>query len=653
MSNQDLIQPQHNNEDTTSESIELKSISPLLGDVDISDYQDDINSLLKNPQTKAALIKELQENQPIDNTKIVLLDKILQKIEKLNISYSNDQYQNKKQIVQTINDKVIEKKIEVWGIKTEVWGIKTEVWGIKTEVWEMKIEKTNLLKKAQEESEKAFKSISEKLPAGGIKDTISSQIDSQMQGINSGNIPADTQKFLDSIGANNTEAIQSPEIQSVIRTHISTRVYLSNSDAIQRENPSLVNEINTIRTNAPTLGVDTSATPPNIKNILQDIPRSDRNNIISNVNSFTRWEPDTIITRSGDILSWKNREWSQYEIDMAVRPPKLTKSKNGLSVSGSRVDENPESKKLQSEIDNSRFGVKKIGSDISSDLTRIGINQEKFDINQYTPTQLRTLFSGMDLLSDIDNIKKATTPESQKALQETLKTKKEWDIWYLNKVAISYMETILADRIFLWEMWWSWESINSKDLINKLDTLQGLNSSGKIESFAKAKEQLQKNEKELNTITSPGASEFDETAEKTLSDLAILGYNELGQENLDKLIRWLSERDNNRWIWESGSIDMANKITRDAQFADLKWVANQLKQDRRNNPNTKDGNSFWNVFQDIANGIKGNESFRNLWNHPRWIAMWLKKQWSQENTDKLPSNKTESPSPTATPTENK
>lgn len=110
---------------------------------------------------------------------------------------------------------------------------------------------------------------------------------------------------------------------------------------------------------------------------------------------------------------------------MAVRPPKLTKSKNGLSVSGSRVDENPESKKLQSEIDNSRFGVKKIGSDISSDLTRIGINQEKFDINQYTPTQLRTLFSGMDLLSDIDNIKKATTPESQKALQETLKTKKE------------------------------------------------------------------------------------------------------------------------------------------------------------------------------------------------------------------------------------
>lgn len=37
------------------------------------------------------------------------------------------------------------------------------------------------------------------------------------------------------------------------------------------------------------------------------------------------------------------------------------------------------------------------------------------------------------------------------------------------------------------------------------------------------------------------------------------------------------------------------------------------------------------TWQDIRNGISGNEGFRNIWNNPEKLKDWIKKQSPQES----------------------
>lgn len=109
---------------------------------------------------------------------------------------------------------------------------------------------------------------------------------------------------------------------------------------------------------------------------------------------------------------------------------------------------------------------------------------------------------------------------------------------------------------------------------------------------------------------------FDVNAGEALKRLTNSGYDELEQDNLEALMRALSVRDGKTGIWKNPEIDMNDKYNREKQLKDLEQVAKRFQEDRGNNPKTQDENSFRNIFQDIKNGIKGNEAFRHVWNSP-------------------------------------
>ena len=107
---------------------------------------------------------------------------------------------------------------------------------------------------------------------------------------------------------------------------------------------------------------------------------------------------------------------------MAVRPPKLTKSVNGLSISRTEQEENPEVAEIQGDITTSKKKIKKSGTTIQENLTSSGIYE--FQIESYTPTEIRELFSGIDIDEFEAKINAATTPESQASLKEELRMTK-------------------------------------------------------------------------------------------------------------------------------------------------------------------------------------------------------------------------------------
>jgi hypothetical protein len=86
---------------------------------------------------------------------------------------------------------------------------------------------------------------------------------------------------------------------------------------------------------------------------------------------------------------------------------------------------------------------------------------------------------------------------------------------------------------------------------------------------------------------------------------------------------------------------MDDTIIREAQLKDLEQVAQWLRRERAKNPNTKDENSLANVFGDISKMLKWNDAFRNVWNSPVWLSVWIKKQW-------IPYEKPEAKTPSST-----
>lgn len=73
--------------------------------------------------------------------------------------------------------------------------------------------------------------------------------------------------------------------------------------------------------------------------------------------------------------------------------------------------------------------------------------------------------------------------------------------------------------------------------MDKLTSLKEFKSSNKLEEYAKEKEALEKKEQKLSEIKSPSIEDFDTRAEDTLRKLDSLGFDKIGQANLDALIR--------------------------------------------------------------------------------------------------------------------
>ncbi|MBC7498309.1 hypothetical protein H7170_01575 [Candidatus Gracilibacteria bacterium] len=144
--------------------------------------------------------------------------------------------------------------------------------------------------------------------------------------------------------ASNTEpskidaAIQkndNPQIKNLIDTY-----YLSQQstiDAIMVKLPkgTIKNEFQELRASAREFGLPYTERADNIKALISNQSNATQGKVIETISSLTKGSPDTLITRTGDRLTFSDptNERYQYEIDMDKQPLKLAKTRNGLSIS--------------------------------------------------------------------------------------------------------------------------------------------------------------------------------------------------------------------------------------------------------------------------------------------------------------------------------
>jgi hypothetical protein len=159
---------------TTSEIIDQQKINPnediqsLVGNVDISSFNERLTPILANPNTKELLIKELKENQPI--TGKLLLGRIISKVKDVQVKVKD---------VQVKEEGIEEKEVKIQ----------------QNEVNNKRLDQAKL---ATAEVTNAFSAIEKSIPTDK-KTEISSQISTQLTDIKNGNIPDETKKFLNQI----------------------------------------------------------------------------------------------------------------------------------------------------------------------------------------------------------------------------------------------------------------------------------------------------------------------------------------------------------------------------------------------------------------------------------------------------------------------
>jgi hypothetical protein len=139
-----------------------------------------------------------------------------------------------------------------------------------------------------------------------------------------------------------------------------------------------------------------------------------------------------------------------------------------------------------------------------------------------------------------------------------------------------------------------------------------------IESLERDIANLGKRFESLPDIPKSKIDTSREKAGEVLQKLIDLGYDELGQENLDTLMRSLRTGNNGIWIWSSGSIDMRDTTLQDLQMQELENIAWRLAN--------SSGKKRKEAMAEIRESIKKNESFRNLWNSPVGLSTWISKQ---------------------------
>lgn len=107
----------------------------------------------------------------------------------------------------------------------------------------------------------------------------------------------------------------------------------------------------------------------------------------------------TTITREGTTLSYSDPENPSYayRIDMATRPPRLTKSRNGLSISYEKQPDNPELEKIQGEVKSAESTFGKVRTEVSDSLQGAGLYSMNLD--KYPIAEVQKLFTGTDFQS--------------------------------------------------------------------------------------------------------------------------------------------------------------------------------------------------------------------------------------------------------------
>lgn len=166
---------------TTLPEIDQQRINPnediqsLVGNVDMSSFDEKLAPILANPTTKELLIKALKENQPI--TGKLLLKRIIETIVEVQVKEEKVQIDQKEVQVDQKEVQIDQKEVQIEEINNKY---------------------LDQAKLATTEVTSAFSAIEKSIPANK-KVEISSQISTQLTDIKNGNIPAETKNFLNQI----------------------------------------------------------------------------------------------------------------------------------------------------------------------------------------------------------------------------------------------------------------------------------------------------------------------------------------------------------------------------------------------------------------------------------------------------------------------
>lgn len=278
-----------------------------------------------------------------------------------------------------------------------------------------------------------------------------------------------------------------PQISNLIDTY-----YLSQGETIRaietklspKENEKALAAFWDLQASAREFWLPYTERAANVKALISNQSDATQWKVIETVNSLTKWAPDTVITRDGDRLSWEDKKWSKYEIDMAVRPPKLAKSLNGLSISKEIESVSPEQKEKQI-LEDKKSKVTEV---VIKDAGKVQLNapenipdsiQDKTLIESYrwaqewyqkakNPTEkletLKTLKEQNHLL-EWERRKSMTTEnmsdDKYAKLEEGLFKEMDW----LNQLEVSLSDFIETDKKLLTYQWveskWTIESFDN------------------------------------------------------------------------------------------------------------------------------------------------------------------------------------------------
>ena len=420
--------------------------------------------------------------------------------------------------------------------------------------------------------------------------------------------------------------------------------YLANIDTVRitellkwKKSEQEINEsFATLRNSARHLDIPVYERARNISKLIPDLTDKKQGQVVDTVTILTKSNPDTIITRSWDTLSWEwAKKWEKYEIDMTVRPPKLSKSLGGLSISYEKQPDNPKLEWLTEEVNAANNSLTEVKSDTQNQLRKGGFN---IKLEDYPITELQKFLGNSDVFPNFsERFKDAIKNESGlQVLHTELQTKAilaESQGNTMERKTLSYMQFIVNGKMEQHRTWVGDISIQSEDekaFMEYIDILTSDSTKDRLEKYITARKDLERKQSELNDIHTPGVEDFNQDASNTLNHLCDIWYDELGQELMDKVIGAVNLK--NWWKGYKWEIDLnKNPKLENLQAQELVSALSRLlnANNSSNNFPTNYSDAYRALIgnrvqvQQVLKDYKGNEEVRKHWKNSENLSEYI------------------------------
>lgn len=446
------------------------------------------------------------------------------------------------------------------------------------------------INKAAESALKSWEKIQ-----GVTGDAYTSEINARIQKDKSEiqNPDSEIGKLLSSMGIDGAKAQSSPEVERIISARAMTQVYIANQNTILEKHPELKTEIREFEGYRFDLWIQESIQAKNVNKLLSDIPRDTRWQIVDTVTSLTASKPETPVTRTGDTLRFADpqNEKYQYEIDMGKQPPRLAKSLNWLSISRN-VEPLSEGKKELGKLEwetqklteavNSQKASESIDiiawvdTSLLDEQTKDGKNpKEKQSLEQYLSTKKYLAKS----------LKEGNSTERLQAIQKMKEANNSLEETRRNMINPENMDNPQQGNLeqSLWK---------EQEALTYLGTLyqQLVDKTGQIRLLKEQTKNEWSNE------------DFEKNALYNLNFLSYVGYDSLGQDNMERIIRSLNSPNNPRQS-EIGEIDLNRKLDTPKTQALTLAIANLVRNGRTTTWWTWAEMSKWEKSQQSWDGV--------------------------------------------------